>query len=93
MRYETSEVPAWGYLRGSLIAVLERAPPAGIRIGGRTSSEMRELEQLERPKGNWWLRNRVILLDAERRQADIYLAPIPAQLAIVGAQRSGTTWA
>jgi hypothetical protein len=55
--------------------------------------EMRELEQLERPKGNWWLRNRVILVDAERRKADVYLAPSPGQLAIVGAQRSGTTWA
>jgi Sulfotransferase domain len=55
--------------------------------------EMRELEQLERPKGNWRLRNRVILLDAERRKAEVNLAPNPGQLAIVGAQRSGTTWA
>jgi hypothetical protein len=62
-------------------------------IADESLPEMRELAQLERPKGNWWLRNRVILLDAERRKAEINLAPNPGQLAVVGAQRSGTTWA
>ena len=62
-------------------------------IAGEPLPEMLELEQLERPKGNWWVRNRVILLDAERRKAEINLAPNPGQLAVVGAQRSGTTWA
>ena len=55
--------------------------------------EMSDLEKLPRPRSNWRLANRVILPDAESRNADPSLKADASQLAIVGAQRSGTTWA
>jgi hypothetical protein len=82
---------ATAWRRDGVLCLSARLRPSAV--ADEPLPEMRELEQLERPKGNWWLRNRVILLDAERREADVYLAPHPGQLAVVGAQRSGTTWA
>ena len=58
-----------------------------------TGRELHELAELPRPRSDWWLANRFILPDAERRVADLSLPSDSRQLAIVGAQRSGTTWA
>ena len=82
---------ATAWRRNGVLCLSARLRPSAIPA--EPLPEMRELEQLERPKGNWSLRNRVILLDAERRRADVNLAANPGQLAIVGAPRSGTTWA
>jgi hypothetical protein len=55
--------------------------------------ELDVLAELPRPRSDWWLANRFILPDAERRRASLGLETESGQAAVVGAQRSGTSWA